>query len=190
MRQITYQAVSEPTESNGFSVHFPDLPDCTSYGETLSEAQKNAQDALGLHLYSLEQDVNHIPAPSDTPDIDPQTAKGHLVCPVSVSLLDYKGYTAQPEYSIEDGVYYGRVLGIGDFVDFQAGKASELEGEFRKAVDDYLEFCKEIGKAPAKADKRETLNHFLSLFPEEGLDLDPEQVKEECRRRAGETGSD
>lgn len=57
-------------------------------------------------------------------------------------LLSYGGYTAQPEYSAEDGVFYGRVLGIGDFVDFQAEKASELESEFHKAVDDYLAFCK------------------------------------------------
>lgn len=105
-------------------------------------------------------------------------------------VLSYRGYTAQPEYSADDGVYYGRVLGIRDLVDFQAEKASELESEFRKAVDDYLAFCKEIGKEPARTDKVETLNHFLSLFPEEGLDLDSEQVKEERRRRAGETGSD
>ena len=66
---------------------------------------------------------------------------------------------------------------------------SELENEFHKAVDDYLKFCKEIGKAPDKADKRETFNHLLSLFPEKGLDLDPEQVREERLRRAGEAGS-
>lgn len=63
LRQITYQAVFEPTESNGFSVYFSDLPGCTSYGETLSEAQKNAQDALGLHLYGLEQDGDHMSTP-------------------------------------------------------------------------------------------------------------------------------
>lgn len=190
MRQITYQAVFEPAEGNGFSVYFPDLPGCTSYGETLSDAQKNARDALGLHLYGLERDGDQIPAPSDTPDIDPETAKGHLVRPVSVFLLDYKGYTAQPEYSAEDHIFYGTILGISDAVDFQPDSAKDLEEEFHKAVDDYLEFCKEIGKTPAKADKRETLNHFLSLFPEEGLDLDPEQVREERRLRTGETGSD
>ena len=95
--------------------------------------------------------------PSDTPDIDSETAKGHLVRPVSVFLLDYKGYTVQPEYSAEDGAFYGRLLGIRDFVDSQAGTASELESEFHKAVDDYLAFCKEIGKVPAKAGKREAL---------------------------------
>lgn len=84
LRQVTYQGVFEPTEGSGFSVHFPDLPGCTSYGETLGEAQKNAQDALGLHLYGMEQDGDLIPAPSTTPDVDPETAAGYLVCPVTV----------------------------------------------------------------------------------------------------------
>lgn len=84
LKQVTYQGVFEPTTGNGFSVYFPDLPGCTSYGETLSEAQKNAQDALGLHLYGMEQDGDQIPAPSDTPEVDPETAAGYLVCPVTV----------------------------------------------------------------------------------------------------------
>lgn len=84
MKQVTYQGVFEPAEGNGFSVYFPDLPGCTSYGETLSEAQRNAQDALGLHLYGMEQDGDTIPAPSDTPEVDPETAAGYLVCPVTV----------------------------------------------------------------------------------------------------------
>ena len=31
----------------------------------------------------------------------------------------------------------------------------------------------------AKLDKKDAFKHFLSLFPEKGLDLDPEQVREE-----------
>lgn len=84
MKQVTYQGVFEPTDGNGFSVYFPDLPGCTSYGDTLSEAQRNAQDALGLHLYGMEQDGGPIPAPSATPEVDPETAAGYLVCPVTV----------------------------------------------------------------------------------------------------------
>lgn len=84
MKQVTYQGVFEPTDGNGFSVYFPDLPGCTSYGETLNEAQRNAQDALGLHLYGMEQDGDPIPAPSVTPEVYPETATGYLVCPVTV----------------------------------------------------------------------------------------------------------
>ncbi len=84
LRQITYQGVFEPAGSGAFSVYFPDLPGCTSYGDTLSEAQKNAQDALGLHLYGMEQDGDPVPAPSVTLEVDPETAAGYLVCPVTV----------------------------------------------------------------------------------------------------------
>ena len=83
-KQVTYQGVFEPTAGSGFSVYFPDLPGCVSYGDTLSEAQKNAQNALGLHLYGMEKDGDPIPAPSAAPEIDPETAAGYLVCPVTV----------------------------------------------------------------------------------------------------------
>lgn len=84
LNQVTYQGVFEPTAENGFSVYFPDLPGCTSYGDTLSEAQKNAQDALGLHLYGMEKDGDPIPIPSATLKVDPETAAGYLVCPITV----------------------------------------------------------------------------------------------------------
>lgn len=84
LKQVTYQGVFEPTAEKGFSVYFPDLPGCASYGDTLSEAQKNAQNALGLHLYGMEKDGDPIPAPSATPEVDPETAAGYLVCPVTV----------------------------------------------------------------------------------------------------------
>ena len=65
-------------------------------------------------------------------------------------LLRYKGYSARPEYSAEDRTFYGKILGISDLVDFQSENAKDLETEFHKAVDDYLEFCEEIGKQPQK----------------------------------------
>lgn len=65
-------------------------------------------------------------------------------------LLRYKGYSTRPEYSAEDRVFYGKILGINDLIDFQSEDAKELEEEFHKAVDDYLEFCAEIGKKPEK----------------------------------------
>lgn len=65
-------------------------------------------------------------------------------------LLRYRGYSARPAYSAEDRIFYGTVLGIGDLVDFQSESAKELENEFHKAVDEYLDFCAEIGKQPQK----------------------------------------
>lgn len=63
-------------------------------------------------------------------------------------LLHYKGYTAQPGYSDEGSVFYGRILGIKDMVYFQSESANDIESEFHEVVDDYLEFCTENGKEP------------------------------------------
>ena len=57
--------------------------------------------------------------------------------------MTYKGYSARPEYSAEDGAFFGRLLGINE-----SANAEGLEEEFHKAVDDYLAFCSEIGKQP------------------------------------------
>ena len=83
MRKATYLAVFEPT-GDGYAVSFPDLPGCISYGSSFEQAQREAEDALGLHLYGMEKDDDLISPPTATPVIDPETAPGFLVCPVSV----------------------------------------------------------------------------------------------------------
>ena len=83
MRKLTYLAIFESTET-GYSVYFPDLPGCASYGEDFEEAHKNAAEALGLHIYGMEKDGDGIPVPSKTPKVDPDTAQGYLVSPITV----------------------------------------------------------------------------------------------------------
>ncbi|RCX15502.1 putative RNase H-like HicB family nuclease [Anaerobacterium chartisolvens] len=84
MRKLTYLAVFEPVETTGYSVYFPDLPGCVSYGEDFEKAQKQAADALGLHIYGMEKDGDNIPAPSKMPQVDAETASGYMVCPITV----------------------------------------------------------------------------------------------------------
>ena len=43
MRKLTYLAIFEPTET-GYSVYFPDLLGCVSYGENFEEAHKKHQE--------------------------------------------------------------------------------------------------------------------------------------------------
>ena len=66
-------------------------------------------------------------------------------------LMQYKGYSCRPEYSTDDHIFFGRVIGIRDMIYFQADSAKDIEKEFRKAVDDYLVFCVEMGKEPEEA---------------------------------------
>lgn len=48
----------------GISISFPDLPGCFSCADSDEEALSMAKDALGLHLYSIEEDNDDIPNPT------------------------------------------------------------------------------------------------------------------------------
>ncbi len=59
-----YYAAIIPDEGK-FSVLFPDIPGCVTWGETLEEAFEYAIDALAGHLEAMADDGDPIPAPSD-----------------------------------------------------------------------------------------------------------------------------
>lgn len=84
MRKVTYIAVLEPNGSGGYGVYFPDLPGCISFGNDIEEAQKEAAEALGLHLYGMEKDGDEIPEPTLNPHLDDDATPGSLFVPVSV----------------------------------------------------------------------------------------------------------
>ena len=62
--------------------------------------------------------------------------------------VEYKGYIGSIEYKSEDKLHYGSLLNIDDFVNYHAANVIDLEKQFHNAVDDYIEFKKEIGKQP------------------------------------------
>lgn len=62
--------------------------------------------------------------------------------------LSYRGYTATIEYDDDDKLWHGKLDKIHDMINFHSFKAEEIEREFHNAVNDYLDFCKEIGKKP------------------------------------------
>lgn len=59
-------------DADGISIEFPDLPGCLSCADTEGEAFRNAKEALGLHLYSMELDGDSIPAPTPVRDLRPE----------------------------------------------------------------------------------------------------------------------
>lgn len=81
MRNLTYLAVLEPS-SDGYGVYFPDLPGCISFGENVLDAQKNAQEALELHIYGMEKDRDPLPAPSV--QLTPEDTEGCIVTAVTI----------------------------------------------------------------------------------------------------------
>lgn len=66
------------------------------------------------------------------------------------SILEYKGYHTKIEFDSEELVLRGKIEGISDLVNFECDNIKEVEKEFHEAVDEYLEFCKEVGKEPDK----------------------------------------
>lgn len=56
-------------ENDGISVDFPDLPGCLTCGDTTEEALERAKEALGLHIYGLEEDNELIPEPTSVKDL-------------------------------------------------------------------------------------------------------------------------
>ena len=69
------------------------------------------------------------------------------------NVLEYKGYYTEIEYSVEDNVLFGKIEAINDLVTFDSESANGIEKSFHEAVDDYLDFCAEVGKKPDKAFK-------------------------------------
>lgn len=69
------------------------------------------------------------------------------------NLISYKNYIGSVEFSAEDGVFYGKVQGIRSLISYEGTTASELLKDFHKAVDDYLDTCREQGITPEQAYK-------------------------------------
>ena len=62
------------------------------------------------------------------------------------NFTEYKGYTGSIEYDYNDHIYYGSLTNTKDLVSYHGNNPLELYEDFKIAVDDYIEFCKEIGK--------------------------------------------
>ena len=69
-------------DSDGISIEFPDLPGCLSCAQTTEEAFHHAREALGLHLFGMEQDGDPIPAPSKFESLHPE--EGGIVTMIEI----------------------------------------------------------------------------------------------------------
>ena len=67
--------------------------------------------------------------------------------------MEYKGYLGSVEFSEEDALFFGKVLGVRALISYEGESARELVEDFHGAVDDYLELCTEAGIVPEKAYK-------------------------------------
>jgi predicted HicB family RNase H-like nuclease len=60
----------------------------------------------------------------------------------------YKGYTGKFEIDFDDNLISGIVIDIKDVITFHGKTIEEAVQCFHESVDDYLEFCQELGEEP------------------------------------------
>jgi predicted HicB family RNase H-like nuclease len=64
--------------------------------------------------------------------------------------LHYKDYTGSIEFSEEDAVFHGKVIGIKALISFEGDSVDVITADFHAAVDEYLVFCAKNKKQPEK----------------------------------------
>ena len=80
--QYLYPAILTFEEGHEIAVTFPDFSGCATSGETEQEAVEAGREALGLHLFGMEEDNDEIPAPSHVKDIELE--EGEVVVMIDV----------------------------------------------------------------------------------------------------------
>ena len=64
---MRYAIVIEKAEKN-YSAYVPDLPGCTTTGDTVHEVLKNMHEAIALHLEGMVEDGATVPNPDTLVD--------------------------------------------------------------------------------------------------------------------------
>ena len=67
--------------------------------------------------------------------------------------MEYKGYVGSVEFSEEDALFFGKVMGIRALISYEGENAHNLVEDFHSAVEDYLAMCDAEGIEPEKAYK-------------------------------------
>ena len=82
---MDFLIVLEPC-ADGYGVYVPDVPGCTSGGDTLALAYTNAEEAILGHLNVMVEDGDALPQPSEDPEAPHDLNGGDLVAMVRVDL--------------------------------------------------------------------------------------------------------
>lgn len=64
--KYSYPAIFSKEKDNTFSISFPDIPNCNTCGDNITDGLAMAEDALALALYSFYEEKNiEVPKPSE-----------------------------------------------------------------------------------------------------------------------------
>ena len=91
MKKVFYPALFHKAEEGGFWISFPDIPECLTQGDDMTQAYEMAVDALGLALTCREKEHQPLPNPSDPTAIKPET--NSFLAVIEFDMLAYKKRT-------------------------------------------------------------------------------------------------
>lgn len=91
MNKLFYPAIFHKAEEGGFWITFPDIPECMTQGDDMSQAYEMAVDALGLAITSREKEHEEIPQASTPCDLYVQDDEFCVV--IEFDMLAYKKRT-------------------------------------------------------------------------------------------------
>ena len=89
MAKYVYPAIFTK-EGEQYSVRFPDIPNCMTQGEDIQDAVENAEDALCLVLYHMEQRGESVPEAADP--IRLTTSENEFISLVDCDTIEYEKF--------------------------------------------------------------------------------------------------
>jgi predicted RNase H-like HicB family nuclease len=66
---MKYTIIIEKADDGSYSAYVPDLPGCTSCGDTVEELRENMREAIEGHVELLREHGEPIPEPSSTAEV-------------------------------------------------------------------------------------------------------------------------
>ncbi|MGD9567885.1 MAG: type II toxin-antitoxin system HicB family antitoxin [Sedimentibacter sp.] len=88
MKKLFFPAIFQTEENEAFSVFFPDVPGCNTWGKNMEDAYEMANDALGLMLSYMEDNNMTIPRSSKPNEIELDNNQFLVI--VEFDMLAYK----------------------------------------------------------------------------------------------------
>ncbi len=92
MAKYVYPAIFTPEEDGGYSIRFPDVPNCFTGAGNLESAMEMANDVLCLMLYELEQAGAEIPTASTVAQMQEQAEGNEFISLVACDTLAYRRF--------------------------------------------------------------------------------------------------
>ncbi len=87
MNKLFYPAIFR-IEEDGYSVTFPDFPECITEGDTLEEAYSMAFDALGLVIEEYNENKKALPEASNPKSLD--TDDDTFIAIIEFNMFEYE----------------------------------------------------------------------------------------------------